>query len=260
MFRPHLMQGWSPDFISRLAEDAARMGAIDTFQAVSGNDALSAARDLAAKEGIFCGISGGATFAAALKVARTAPKGARILAMLPDTGERYMSTVLFDGIEEAMNGDEVAISRSTPGYRFDGPSATAPALSAHTAQASRLLLDIIRREPVAMFVLEWCEFSWSVRKLFAAAGVPCHAVELDSAAMRKDNMGGDLRAALGALIGTPTIPQVFVGGEHIGGATETFDAFRDGSMADRLAAIGLSFDASVTADPYAFLPNWLHPR
>jgi cysteine synthase A len=264
-FRPHLMQGWSPDFIAKLAEDATRAGAIDTFQPVSGNDALAAARDLAAKEGIFCGISGGATFAAALGIAETAPPGSRILAMLPDTGERYMSTVLFDEIGADMDDEERALSHSTPGFRFDAPPpvpapTATPAAPACTPEAAQMIDDIVAAHPVVLFVLEWCEFSWSVRKLFAAAGVPCHAVELDAAAMQKDNLGGSLRAAVGVRAGAPTIPQIFVGGDHIGGATETFDAVTDGSMAERLAALGLTFDASKTADPYQYLPTWMHPR
>ena len=63
-------------------------------------EARDTARDLATKEGIFCGISSGGTFAGALKVAKTAPKGSVILAMLPDTGERYFTTILFEGINE----------------------------------------------------------------------------------------------------------------------------------------------------------------
>ena len=120
--------------------------------------------------------------------------------------------------------------------------------------------DIVSEHPVVVFVLEWCEFSWSVRKLFAAAGVPYHAVELDAAALQKDNLGGDLRAALAVTTGVPTIPQIFIGGEHVGGATDTFDAFRDGSMGERLARLGLPLDASKTANPHDFLPGWMHPR
>ncbi len=263
MFRPHPMQGWSPDFVAKLAEDAVAAGAIDMFEPVAGKDALAVARDLATREGIFCGISSGATCAAALKLAETAPRGARILAMLPDTGERYMSTPLFEGIGEAMNDEEMEISRSTPGGRFDTAApapAAAQAAPTCTPEAAGMIDEIVAAHPVVMFVLEWCEFSWSVRKLFAAAGVPCHAVELDAAALQKDNLGSDLRAALGVKAGAPTIPQIFVGGQHVGGATETFDAFMNGAMTDRLAAAGLSFDAGKTADPYSYLPGWMQPR
>ena len=74
---------------------------------------------LAAEEGIFAGISGGATFAASVKVAETAPEGSVILCILPDTGERYLSTPLFEGVPEEMTDDEVALSKSTPGYQME---------------------------------------------------------------------------------------------------------------------------------------------
>jgi cysteine synthase A len=79
------------------------------------------AKALAQKEGIFTGISGGSTFAVARKVAETAPAGSVILCMLPDTGERYMTTPLFDGIEAEMNAEEMALSKSTPGFQFPAP-------------------------------------------------------------------------------------------------------------------------------------------
>jgi cysteine synthase len=93
---PHKIQGWTPDFVpSVLKREVAHR-----IEPVSEAEALAAARDLARREGIFCGISSGGTFAAALKVAAEAANGAVILAMLPDTGERYLSTVLFEGINE----------------------------------------------------------------------------------------------------------------------------------------------------------------
>lgn len=259
MFRPHLMQGWSPDFIPKLAEDAA--GNIDSFQPVAGVAALQTARDLAAKEGIFCGISGGATFAAALRVAETAPEGSKILAMIPDTGERYMSTVLFDEVAETMTDAEMEISRSTDGYRFDAPG-KGPALAVvetPKAHATAFVDKTISDHKVVMFALEWCEFCWSVRKMFAAAGISFHSIDLDSVAFQKDNLGGDLRVDLRHRTGAPTIPQIFVGGQHIGGATETFDAFNDGRLT-MLADAGVSFDPTMEQDAYSFLPTWLHPR
>ncbi|MEL6204226.1 MAG: glutaredoxin [Pseudomonadota bacterium] len=111
-----------------------------------------------------------------------------------------------------------------------------------------------------MFALEWCEFCWSVRKLFAAAAIPFHSVDLDSVAMQQGDIGLDMRAVLRAKSGTPTIPQIFVGGTLIGGATETFDAFNDGTLQRRLAEAGVPFDPTMTKDAYGFLPTWLHPR
>jgi cysteine synthase A len=107
---PHPIQGWTPDFIPLLAEEALDKGAIDKVMKVAGADAIKAAKDLAQKEGIFVGISSGATFATALEVAKTAEKGATILAMLPDTGERYLSTPLFAGVEAEMDAEERALS------------------------------------------------------------------------------------------------------------------------------------------------------
>src|SRR6478609_948394 len=127
-FRPHLMQGWAPDFISTLTEQAVEAGLIDEIVPVAGADALRLSRELAQKEGIFVGTSSGATLAAALDVARRAAPGSTIVCMLPDTGERYLSTPLFEGIGEEMTAEEWEVSRSTPLCRFDAPApTTAPA-------------------------------------------------------------------------------------------------------------------------------------
>ena len=93
-FSPHKIQGWTPDFIPAVLNRSVP----DRIVTVNDAESLEAARALARKEGIFCGISSGATFAAAVKVAREAGNGAVLLAMLPDTGERYLSTGLFEGI------------------------------------------------------------------------------------------------------------------------------------------------------------------
>jgi cysteine synthase A len=113
-FKPHPMQGWTPDFIPKLTEDAVTMELIDRILPISGADAIRCAKDLAVKEGIFVGISSGGTLAGALKIAAEAEKGATILCMLPDTGERYLSTPLFADISADMTEEEMAISRSTP--------------------------------------------------------------------------------------------------------------------------------------------------
>ena len=263
MFRPHLMQGWSPDFIPKLAEDALNANVIDAFQPVAGDASLQAAKDLATKEGIFCGITGGATFAAALEVAKTAPEGSRILAMIPDTGERYLTTPLFEDVAETMTEEEMEISRSTTGYRFDasgGAAAPAAPMEDPKPEIEELVHKTIAEQPVVMFALEWCEFCWSVRKMFDQAGIAYHSVDLDSVAYQKDNLGGDMRVVLRKLTGAPTIPQIFVGGEHVGGATETFDAFNDGSLKERMSKAEIGFDPTMDRDAYSFLPKWLHPR
>ena len=96
-FKPHKIQGWTPDFIPAVLNRSVP----DEILPVTDDEAIQTARNLASKEGIFVGISSGATFAAALKVAEKASQGSVILAMLPDTGERYLTTALFEGIPDA---------------------------------------------------------------------------------------------------------------------------------------------------------------
>jgi cysteine synthase len=95
-FAPHKIQGWTPDFVPAVLN----RNVADRIVTVTDVEAIENARSLASKEGIFVGISSGATFAAALKVAKEAGQGATVLAMLPDTGERYLSTALFEGIPD----------------------------------------------------------------------------------------------------------------------------------------------------------------
>jgi cysteine synthase A len=264
MFRPHLMQGWSPDFISGLVETAVNERLIDEIVPVNGNEALRLARQLATQEGIFVGTSSGATLAAALEVARRAPPGSHIVCMLPDTGERYLSTPLFEGIGVDMNDEEQALSRSTPGYRFDAASvAVAPAaapVAALDPSAEAYVSHAIQDNAVVMFALEWCEFCWAARKLFARMGIAFKSVDIDSVALQQNDMGAKIRAVLKERTGAPTIPQIWVGGVHMGGATDLFDAMRSGRLHELLAKAGVACGNSADIDPDEFLPRWLHPR
>ena len=117
-FTPHPIQGWTPDFIPYVLQEAIDKQYYDELIAVAAPDAIAWARRLAAEEGIFTGISGGATVAVAVQVAQRAPNGSVLCAMLPDTGERYLSTPLFEGIATDMTEEELALSRSTPGYQM----------------------------------------------------------------------------------------------------------------------------------------------
>ena len=100
-WQPHKIQGWTPDFIP----DVLDRDVYDELRAVGDDRAIEVSRELAAREGIFTGISSGATLATALDVAEEAPKGSVILAMLPDTGERYLSTPLFEGVNEGSDDE-----------------------------------------------------------------------------------------------------------------------------------------------------------
>ena len=121
-WKPHPLQGWSPDFIGKLTRDAVASDLIERVLTVTGADAMHWSRQLAQKEGLFVGTSSGATFAGALEVCKSAPKGSVVLCMLPDTGERYLSTPLFADIPADMTEEEIAIAKSTPSNQM--PSAS----------------------------------------------------------------------------------------------------------------------------------------
>jgi cysteine synthase A len=188
--------------------------------------------------------------------------------MLPDTGERYLSTPLFEDIPADMTSEEVEISQSTPRFRFDVKQASTPPSQAPeapvqlTPEAEAFVTKVTSdpSQPVVMFALEWCEFCWSVRRLFKEFDIPYRSVDLDSADYQKDNWGGQIRNVLKVRIKSPTIPQIFVGSQHIGGCTETFDAFNDGSLQKLMRDAGVTFKQADNVNAYSFLPKWLHPR
>ena len=127
-WKPHPIQGWSPDFLPKLAGDAVEAKQVHRVITVPAPEAMKWSRQLAVKEGIFVGVSAGGTFAAAMEVAAGAEKGSTILCMLPDTGERYLTTPLFAEITVDMTPEEVEILKSTP--TFAEPAAPAAAAAA----------------------------------------------------------------------------------------------------------------------------------
>ena len=186
--------------------------------------------------------------------------------MLPDTGERYLTTPLFESIAEEMTDEEIEISRSTPNQRFDVCAASSPPDPSReqpvTAEAEAFVAEVVgdTDQPVVIFALEWCEFCWSVRKLFAACDIPYRSVDLDSVEYQENHRGDKIRAALQARVSARTVPQIFVGGQHVGGCTEVLDAYKDGSLQSLLASKGVAYKQGLDIDPYKFFPAWLHPR
>ena len=261
MARPHPIQGIGPDFIPRLVEDARRY--VDRLVAINGADALRCAHELAEKEGLLTGISSGAAVAGAIKLAESVEPGANILCMLPDTGERYLSTPLYQDIEPNMTAEEIAISRSTPRFRFDvapsprppDPEQTDAVSDAARAFVAEVIAD--RARPVVLFALEWCEFCWAVRRLLERCKIDYRSIDIDSAALQGDNWGGQIRAALTERTSLRSIPQVFVGGELIGGATEVFAAFSQGRLQALLARNGVSFEDTLGDALYSLMPGWV---
>lgn len=266
-FRPHLMQGWVPDFIPKLVEEVTDVKNIDGIVSINGNDALKYSRDLASKEGIFVGVSAGATLAGALQIAETAPEGANILCMLPDTGERYLSTPLFEDVPVDMSEEEMEISCSTPGYRFDVTDGdTDENITSNDDPLDERFVNEIKtiiqdpENPVVMFALEWCEFCWSVRKILDKYGIKYRSIDLDSVEYADNNHGGKLRHVLEQTNNWFTLPQIYIGGEFIGGCTDLFDSCIDKSLQKLLDKHKIPYNKSIDIDPYKLLPNWLHPR
>ncbi len=147
-----------------------------------------------------------------------------------------------------MTSEELEISRSTPLCRFDGPTPAArpaevakPVAVPVNAAAEQHVADLVRDEPVVLFALEWCEFCWSVRKLFARLDIAYRSIDLDSVAYQAEDLGGRIRAVLANRTGSPTIPQIFIGGRHIGGCTDLFDAWRAGSIQRLLTEKGIAY-------------------
>jgi cysteine synthase A len=118
-FEPHPIQGWTPDFIPLVLQEAVDKQMYDELIPVPGPEGMKWAMALAQKEGILTGVSGGSTLAVSMQIAQKAAPGTVILCMLPDTGERYLSTPLFETIVEGMSEEELALSRSTPGYQLE---------------------------------------------------------------------------------------------------------------------------------------------
>ncbi len=117
-WEPHLIQGWTPNFIPLVLQESIDNNYYDDVIPVLGPVGIEWASKLAAREGIMTGVSGGSTFAIAMQIAEKAETGSVILAMLPDTSERYLSSPLFEPIEEYMTEDEIGLMRSTPGFHM----------------------------------------------------------------------------------------------------------------------------------------------
>jgi len=264
--RPHLMQGWSPNFIPQLTEQVMAAGRIDGFVPINGQVALRCAKELARQEGIFVGISAGATFAGALQIAATAAPGANILCMLPDTGERYLSTPLFDDVVVEMSEEEIELSKSTPGFRFDVTPTTTPTRSPSADildEAATHEVEAILRDPktaVVIFAYEWCEFCDSARKMFSKCGIPYTSIDLDAAAYQPGDRGLKIFEALKHRTGSITLPQIFIGRDFVGGCTDVFDSLKSGQLHSQLQNSGFTLDEEISIDPYELLPSWLLPR
>ena len=244
----------APDFVSPVLADAVDRGLIDSVRHVGGDAAQRCSRELAQREGIFTGTSGGGTLSSALDFAKGQPAGTSVLVILPDTGERYLSTPLFADIPADMTPEEAEIAKSTPSAA--PPGITLPAVE---PVAVEFVAHKLKAAPVVVFSLEYCEFCWTIFALFDAIGVAYEVINIDSFEFAKDNMGNKYRAALSDLTKCVTFPQCFIGGEFMGGAADACIKWKKGELQPLLKAAGVGGDDfnGYAGDPFEFLPKWM---
>ena len=257
VWRPHLLQGWAADFIPKLVSKVVENKLFDSVHHVGGNDAMKICKELATKEGIFSGTSGGGIVSAALKLAETCPEGTSVLAIVPDTAERYLSTPLFADIPADMTEDEKELAASTPSL-----APPPPGLPAVLPEATTWVKTQFESNKVVVFSLEYCEFCWTLTQFLDALGVEYKVFAIDSFDYAKDNMGNKYRSALQDLTGCITFPQFFVGGKFIGGAVDACMMWKKDELKPIFEAAGVQGGASkdfngYSGDPFEFLPKWM---
>ena len=254
VWRPHLLQGWAADFIPKLVAQAEEEQVFDDTMPIGGFDAIATAQEMARKEGIFSGTSGGGIVWAALQLAETAQPGSNILAIVPDTAERYLSTPLFEKIPADMTPEEKALAESTPST--PPPSADLPPV---LPEAVAFVEETNKTNKVVVWSLEYCEFCWTLTRFLDRLKVPYEVVDIDSFQFAKDNMGNKYRSALQDLTECKTFPQFFVDDKFIGGAVDACMMWKKGELQPLLEAAGVKNDdfGGYDGDPFEFLPRWM---
>lgn len=217
---------------------------------------METCHQLAVKEGICSGTSGGGVVAAALKLAKNSPDGTTILALVPDTGERYLSTPLFEDIPADMTEEEKELAASTP----SNPP-PAPGLPEVEPEATEWVHNQIKTHKVLCFMLEYCEFCWTLTGLLDALGVEYHRIDIDSFQYAKDNQGNKYRSALQETTGCKTFPQFFVNGKFIGGAVDACLMWKKDELQAVFRDAGIeggngNFN-DYQGDAFEFLPKWM---
>jgi cysteine synthase A len=256
VWRPHLLQGWATDFIPKLVSSASEAKVYDSVLHVGGKDAIETAQKLAKTEGILSGTSGGGTLSAALAFADGLTESSNIVVIIPDTGERYLSTPLFENIPADMTEEELEIAKSTP-----STPPPPPGLPPVTVEATEWVQNEARSSKVVIFSLEYCEFCWTLTSFLDALGVPYHKIDIDSFIYAKDNLGNKYRASLVEWTQCPTFPQFFVSGEFVGGAVDACMMWKKDELQKLFKKANIkggdgNFN-NYSGDTFEFLPKWM---
>jgi cysteine synthase A len=255
VWRPHLFQGWATDFIPKLVQQFCKEH-YDSFTIVptSGFEAIKTSQRMAREERLFSGTSGGGIVYAALELAKKSPPGTNILAIVPDTGERYLYTPLFADIPADMTTEEKKLAASTP-----SEAPPKPALPSKTPES----VDFVHRQntsnKVVVWSLEYCEFCWTLTRFLDRLGVPYERINIDSFQYAKDQMGNKYRDALVEETDCPTFPQFFLQGKFLGGAVDACMMWKKGELEPLLEEAGLKNNDfnEYEGDPFEFLPKWM---
>lgn len=254
VWRPHLFQGWATDFIPKLVRKVCQENPAIEIVPTSGFMAMETSKRLAREEGIFSGTSGGGIVYAALELAKDCPPGTNILAMVPDTAERYLSTPLFADIPADMTPEEKELAASTP-----SEAPPSPGLPEKTDEAVAFVKEQNNAHKIVVWSLEYCEFCWTLTRFLDRLGVPYERIDIDNFAYAQDQMGNKYRAALSDETGCATFPQFFLEGKFIGGAVDACQMWKRGELQPLLEKADLKNEdfKGYKGDPFEFLPKWM---
>lgn len=226
--------------------------AYDNIMHVDSKEAITAARDLAMKEGICSGISGGGVLSAALRLAKKLPAGQTVLAVLADTGERYLSTSLFDGVPIEMGNEEKYLDATTIAeLPRDAP------LPKPSPEAVNFVKEQINSNKVVVWSLQDCESCRALTDFLMKLRIDHIRIDIDNFRYSENMMGNQYRAVLTDMTGDKELPKIFIGGKYIGGIKEALATWSSGILKNNLEKAGVSVGIKVHGDPTKVLPDWL---
>lgn len=231
---------------------AKKEKAYDDIMHVQSNEAITVARDLAINEGICSGISGGGVLAAALRLAKELPAGQSVLAILADTGERYLSTALFDGVPIEMGNEEKYLDATTIAEEPRGAPLPKPSRA-----AIQFVEDQISNNTVVIWALQDCEKCQALTDFFQKLHVKYLRIDIDSFKYSENMIGTQYHAVLKNITGDKDLPKVFVSGKYIGGIKETLITWSNGKLKAKLEKASGSSSVKVNGDPTQVFPKWI---
>lgn len=231
---------------------AKETNAYDDIMHVTSGEAIQVARDLAMKEGICSGISGGGVLSAALRLARELPAGQSVLAILADTGERYLSTSLFDGVPLEMGNEEKYLDATTIAeLPRDAP------LPQPSSEAVQFVKETVQTNKVVVWSLQDCENCRALTEFLMKLRIDHERIDIDNFKYCKNQMGDQYRAALLAMTGDKKLPKIFIGGQCIGGIQEALSMWSSGLLTNDLEKAGISLGVKNAGDPTKVFPDWI---